>query len=598
MSDPVFDIKGLTVAYESPDGRDNIVVWQADLTLHAGTIVGLAGESGCGKSTTALASIGYRAPGTKIRAGAAVLDGVDLIKLPTSEVRPLWGKRVAYVAQNASTALNPAMPIGTQLAQPLQLHMDLTDGELKDRQLELLEAVNIPDPPAALKRYPHQFSGGQQQRIAIAIAISCRPDVLLLDEPTTGLDVTTQAKISELLRAIVADTGVATLYVSHDLALLSTVVDRLAIMYAGEVVEVGSADAVGHNPRHPYSRALLAAVPSVRRRRAVDGIPGRPPPSVVMDACAYAPRCPYVIDECRSDHVSMHPVDGGVEARCIRIDEIEVRPVKQSGVTDHEIGAPFLEVADVTSGYTRTGPPVVRGVSFEVADGETLGIVGESGSGKSTLLRGVAGLHPPREGSIRLEGDELAPRAVKRPRAVRRKIQLVFQNPDSSLNPRQTVFDIVKRPIRLFRDDVDRGDEQSAVAELLEQVKLPSQVLYRYPGELSGGQKQRIALARAFAAKPSLLLCDEVTSSLDVSVQATVIELLADLSSQFGTSVVFVSHDLAVIRTIANRAIVMRNGEVCEAGDTEQLFTDPEHPYTRGLLSAIPDVEDAGRQRA
>jgi peptide/nickel transport system ATP-binding protein len=594
MSEPVFQVEDLSVGYLRSDGHDNVVVWKAAFSLAPGSILGLAGESGCGKSTTALAAIGYRGPGSRILSGTAHLEDVDLLALPSGKLRSIWGRRVAYVAQNATTALNPAIPVGRQLAQPLSRHLHLRGGELRDRQVELLESVGIPNPPGALDRYPHQFSGGQQQRIAIAIALSCKPEVLILDEPTTGLDVTTQARISALLRSLVAETGAATLYVSHDLSLLSTVADRLAVMYAGEIVEEADSRAVARQPRHPYTQALLAAVPTAHIRTSVAGIPGRPPARVVLDSCSFAPRCPHALDACRDGYIELLDVGGGHMARCIRTDEIAARPVEASPLATPEVSPEsLLEVDAVWSQYARAPTPAVRGVSFEIASGETLGIVGESGSGKSTLLRAIVGLHPPTGGVIRFRGVPLAAQAVKRPRALRRELQIVFQNPDSSLNPRHTVFDIVRRPIRLFRDDVRHSGERAAVIELLESVKLPTGLLHRYATELSGGQKQRIALARAFAARPSLLLCDEVTSALDVSVQATIIELIAELAARFGAAVIFVSHDLAVVRTIAGRALVMKNGEVCEQGETERLFVAPTHPYTRELLAAIPELDRA-----
>jgi peptide/nickel transport system ATP-binding protein len=594
MSEPVFQVEDLSVGYLRSDGHDNVVVWKAAFSLAPGSILGLAGESGCGKSTTALAAIGYRGPGSRILSGTAHLEDVDLLALPSGKLRSIWGRRVAYVAQNATTALNPAIPVGRQLAQPLSRHLHLRGGELRDRQVELLESVGIPNPPGALDRYPHQFSGGQQQRIAIAIALSCKPEVLILDEPTTGLDVTTQARISALLRSLVAETGAATLYVSHDLSLLSTVADRLAVMYAGEIVEEADSRAVARQPRHPYTQALLAAVPTAHIRTSVAGIPGRPPARVVLDSCSFAPRCPHALDACRDGYIELLDVGGGHMARCIRTDEIAARPVEASPLATPEVSPEsLLEVDAVWSQYARAPTPAVRGVSFEIASGETLGIVGESGSGKSTLLRAIVGLHPPTGGVIRFRGVPLAAQAVKRPRALRRELQIVFQDPDSSLNPRHTVFDIVRRPIRLFRDDVRHSGERAAVIELLESVKLPTGLLHRYATELSGGQKQRIALARAFAARPSLLLCDEVTSALDVSVQATIIELIAELAARFGAAVIFVSHDLAVVRTIAGRALVMKNGEVCEQGETERLFVAPTHPYTRELLAAIPELDRA-----
>jgi len=594
MSEPVFRVEDLSVGYLRSDGQDNVVVWKAAFSLAPGSILGLAGESGCGKSTTALAAIGYRGPGSRILSGTAHLEDVDLLALPSGKLRSIWGRRVAYVAQNATTALNPAIPVGRQLAQPLSRHLHLRGGELRDREVELLESVGIPNSPGALDRYPHQFSGGQQQRIAIAIALSCKPEVLILDEPTTGLDVTTQARISALLRSLVAETGAATLYVSHDLSLLSTVADRLAVMYAGEIVEEAGSRAVARQPRHPYTQALLAAVPTAHIRSSVAGIPGRPPARVVLDSCSFAPRCPHALDACRDGYIELLDVGGGHMARCIRTDEIAARPVQASPLATAEVSPEsLLAVDEVWSQYAKAPTPAVRGVSFEIASGETLGIVGESGSGKSTLLRAIVGLHPPTAGVIRFRGVPLAARAVKRPRALRRELQIVFQNPDSSLNPRHTVFDIVRRPIRLFRDDVRHSGERDAVTELLESVKLPTGLLHRYATELSGGQKQRIALARAFAARPSLLLCDEVTSALDVSVQATIIELISELAARFGAAVIFVSHDLAVVRTIAGRALVMKNGEVCEEGETERLFVAPAHPYTRELLAAIPELDRA-----
>jgi peptide/nickel transport system ATP-binding protein len=595
----VFQVDDLSVGYVRSDGEENIVVWKASFALEPRMILGLAGESGCGKSTTALASIGYRAPGSRILNGSAQLDGLDLLSLPSGKLREVWGCRVAYVAQNATTALNPAIPIGRQLAQPLARHMGLRRTALREREVELLEAVGIPNPAGALERYPHQFSGGQQQRIAIAIALSCNPQVLILDEPTTGLDVTTQARISALIRSLIAETGAATLYVSHDLSLLGTVADRLAVMYAGEIIEEGDAQGVVRRPRHPYTQALLAAVPTAHTRSSVAGIPGRPPASVVLDACSFAPRCPYVIDACRRGYVELREIAEGHRARCIRADEIAARPADAAPLpVPAVVPEPLLEVDEVWSQYARSPTPAVRGVSFTVAGGETLGIVGESGSGKSTILRTIVGLHPPTAGTIRLRGQPLAPSAVKRPRSVRRELQIVFQNPDSSLNPRHSVFEIVRRPIRLFRDDIPRSGERAAVAELLESVKLPTGLLHRYATELSGGQKQRVALARAFAPRPSVLLCDEVTSALDVSVQATIIELIAELAARFGTAVVFVSHDLAVVRTIAGRAIVMRNGEICEEGETERLFLSPKHPYTQELLAAIPELDTAAAPAA
>jgi peptide/nickel transport system ATP-binding protein len=586
------ELRGLSVGYLQPDGGVNPVVWDVDLTLERGTIQGLAGESGCGKSTTALAAIGYRGGGVEISGGTSVIDGTDLLSLPTSKLRSFWGRRVAYVPQGASASLAPAMTVGAQLAEPLTTHLGLRGDDLRRRQVELFEQVGLPSPDAALRRYPHQFSGGQQQRITLAMALACNPSVLILDEPTTGLDVSTQARISKLLKRLVAEFDIAALYVSHDLTLLADIADRVAVMYGGQVVEEASARTIAARPSHPYTQALMSAVPDARRPRALRGIPGRPPLSVQMTECPFAPRCPYAIDACREANPPRVTVGPDHTARCIRVAAVQAVPLTVNPIALGEVtrAASILEVDDVWCEYGSRGgrATVVKGVSFAIAHGETLGIVGESGSGKSTLLRAIAGLHRPSAGAVRYEGDALAPLAVKRPRETRRDIQIVFQNPDSSLNPRQTVMQIVARPIRLFRPDVKGAAEEAEVRSLLEAMKLPASLLYRYPGELSGGQKQRVAIARAFASRPRLLLCDEVTSALDVSVQATILELIAELSRTSHTAVAFVSHDLAVVRTVAHRALVLQHGEVCETGETGELFAHPTHPYTRELIQSIP----------
>jgi peptide/nickel transport system ATP-binding protein len=586
VTDPVLEVEGLSVAYESRHARQ-VVVSNVSVQLEAGHVLGLAGESGCGKSTLALASIGYRAPGARVH-GHSRLGDIDLLATPLAHRRRLWGARIAYVAQSSTMALNPAIPVGRQLAQVLTAHLKLRHAALRSRQVGLLEGVGLLDPERALTRYPHQFSGGQQQRIAIAIALACNPHVLILDEPTTGLDVTTQARISALISTLVKRSGTATLYVSHDLSLLGSVADQLAVMYAGELVEHGPTPSVVHTPRHPYAQALLGAAPTASERRGVSGILGSPPATAVPDECAYAPRCPHARPACTAAHIDMIELPNNRHARCIRLDDIQAAPTPvrelRTGDVSNQV---LLELDDVWCSYAKAPAPAVRGASFALLEGEALGIVGESGSGKSTLLRAIAGLHRPNRGAIDFAGAPLAPSATDRRRRERGRIQIIFQNPDSSLNPRHTVRQILSRSLRLFRPDVPRPAELGVMQELLDAVKLPRAVLHRFPASLSGGQKQRVAIARAFAAHPALLLCDEITSALDVSVQATILELIADLSAAFSTAVVFVSHDLAVVRTIATRILVMKDGEICEAGATEQLFSNPTHPYTQELLSAV-----------
>lgn len=591
MTAPVLTVTGLTVAYARPSQPPNTVVWQAGIELCQGEICGLAGESGCGKSTFALAAIGYTDSAAIIQDGSSCLGGLDLLKLNGSQLTRVWGHRVAYVGQSASTSLNPALTVGTQLGELVALYGGAAR-RTDDHLAGLLDDVGLPDPAGALGRYPHQFSGGQQQRIAIAMALCGDPEVIILDEPTTGLDVTTQGRITALLKEKLARSGAATLYVSHDLALLSTVTQRLTIMYAGETVEEGPTDEVLRSPRHPYTRALLAAAPSAADGRRVVGLPGRPPSGAVRTSCSFGPRCRWVTDRCRAVHPELTAAAPGVTVRCLRWSEVTASPVEslQPSPPATAVGEPVLRLDAVTLTYPRVVRPAVENVSFVIAEAETIGIVGESGSGKSTLLRAIAGAMTPEAGAITFRGQALAGRARERDRDTLAAIQLVFQNPESSLNPRQSIGEAIRRPLRLFRSDVPRNAEEGQVQALLEAVRLPKGLARRYPGELSGGQKQRVALARAFAARPAVLLCDEVTSALDVSVQASVLEMLADLVQVTRTAVVFVSHDLAVVRTIAARTLVMHRGVIVEERRTDQLFTNPTADYTKELLSAIPSV--------
>jgi oligopeptide/dipeptide ABC transporter ATP-binding protein len=586
------ELAGVTVAY-LVEGGDDVVVRDVTLSLQRGSIVGLAGESGSGKSTLSLAAIGYAVPPMRMVSGSAALGGESLYAISFSARRRLWGARIGYVAQSANEALNPSIRIGRQLGQVLRIHQHLSGSALLAAEIELLERVGIPDPRAALRRYPHEFSGGQLQRIAIAIAVACRPEVLILDEPTTGLDVQTQQQISALLRALVAEDELATLYVSHNLALLGEISDRINIMYAGEIVERGPTASVLAAPRHPYTRALLDAVPSVARPRRLVGIPGRPTGRVAAVGCGFADRCAFAQRECATTAIGLTELQAGRAVRCRRHGEIALSSPAASLAHDRQPPSeaePALEVRHVCCRYRAAGSDAVRDVSLRVAPGETLGLVGESGSGKSTLLRAIAGSHRPASGEIRLHGDVLAGSIQRRPPAAKRDIQLIFQNPDSSLNPAHTIGEIVRRPLRLFREDLSRADEEGEIVALLESVSLPPEFIDRYPDELSGGQKQRVAIARAFAARPTVLLCDEITSALDVSVQATVIEILSQLAASQGTAMIFVSHDLAVVRTVAARIVVLKDGAICEEGPADQVFERPQSSYTRALLAAIPVI--------
>jgi peptide/nickel transport system ATP-binding protein len=506
ISSVALDIQGLSVGYHQRDGSINTVVRDVNLTVNRGKVLGIAGESGCGKSTTALAAIGYRPGGMQVLSGSALVGDSDLIDLPLPLLRQVWGRRVVYMPQASTLALTPALTIGAQMAEPMKYHLGLEGQELRARQLQLLAQVGVPNPDAALGRYPHQFSGGQQQRINLAIALSCNPEVLILDEPTTGLDVTTQARIMRLLKRVIAEHHTAAVLVSHDLPLLAGVCDRLAIMYGGQIVEAGPAAELLVRPAHPYTRALLAAVPDPSGNRALSGILGAPPPSVVESACPFAPRCAYAIESCTAANPPLEQLSDGHSVRCLRAREQIVLEISSRSPQLPQINdsSPLLSVNQVWCEYRshRTATPVVKDVSFEVAKGETLAIVGESGSGKSTLIRAIAGLHPWSSGDIIFEGADLPADAGRRRRTVRRDLQIIFQNPDMSLNPRHDVMSLIGRPMQLFQRELSRRDREKRIREVLSDVNLPQSMAHRYPGELSGARNSAsLSLARSWPTR-------------------------------------------------------------------------------------------------
>ena len=522
--------------------------------------------------------------------GTARLGDPDLYAITPAERRRLWGGEVGFVAQSAVDSLNPALRIGRQFGEVLRIHQHLRGDASTARQQELLDRVGIPNPREALRRYPHQFSGGQLQRIAIAIAVACSPSVLVLDEPTTGLDVRTQQQISALLQELVREAGMGALYVSHNLALMHEITDRLYVMYAGQVVESAASGAVLRDPRHPYTRALLDAVPAVDTPVRLAGIPGLAPSGAVSEGCAFAPRCIYAEPACTAGELALVHLPGGRDTRCRRHAELDLGgPRETIALTEAPIAgdAPLLDIRALTYRYHSDAPDAVHEVTLSVRRGESVGIVGESGSGKSTMLRVISGLLEPTSGEVLLGGNRLAGVVDRRDRPTKRAVQLIFQNPDSSLNPAHPISEILRRPLRVF-GACPRDQEDARVEQLLSMVNLPVEMAFRYPDELSGGQKQRVAIARAFAAAPDVLLCDEITSALDVSVQATVITLLEDLARAQGVAVVFVGHDLAVVRTVASRIAVMRDGSICEQGTSEDVFDRPSDAYTKELLGAIP----------
>ena len=608
IADPPTDdavvVRNLRIELVS-SGED--IVDQIVLEVTAGQVLGLVGESGSGKTTVGMALLGYTRPGGKVVSGEVMIDGRDLQGLRQGELRRLRGGTVSYIPQDPGTALNPALRIGRQLSEMLEAHSpSMSDDERDARVRESLEEVALPPSGVSvedfLNRYTHQLSGGQQQRVAIAMAFANRPHVIVCDEPTTGLDVTTQARVLKTIRELCQEHDVAALYVSHDLAVVAELADHVAVMYAGRIVERGPRDVIFSTPRHPYTRRLLRAVPDLEGKRAVLGIPGRAPlPGNRPSGCFFTPRCDLAIDQCSKEFPAPTSyADGKHLVCCYRADDapsairVAAEPAPMGPAGDVVLA---LQHIDASYGSHQ----ILHDVDFEVHRNQCVALVGESGSGKTTTARCVAGLHRQYTGEIQLDGVTLGQSARARTGDARKRIQYIFQNPYASLNPRRTIGQILARQLHLFPPEggTSRSTIGTKVAETLERVALSRDAASRYPDQLSGGERQRVAVARALAAEPSLLVCDEITSALDVSVQAAIIELLRDLREQTGLSLLFITHNLALIRTIADKVIVMTEGKIVEADDTITVFEHPQAEYTQRLLSNTPTVENAlgGHQR-
>jgi peptide/nickel transport system ATP-binding protein len=570
------------------------IVEGVSLTVSPGQILGLVGESGSGKTTTALALLGFARPGVRIAAGTVDVSGERVSGLDDRAARALRGRVVSYVPQDPGNALNPALRIGAAVEDMLDAHAEARRGEASAGAV--LASVHLPAGDDFVRRYPHQLSGGQQQRVSIAIALVCEPPLVVLDEPTTGLDVVTQARVLEEIDRLRRERGLAMVYVTHDLAVVAQVADRIAVMYAGRVVEEGPATTILASPRHPYTRGLVGSIPDHLRPRRLVSMPGvavgvgeRP------DGCAFAPRCPQRVDRCESELPELEDVGGGARARCFewrRTPALELGA--RSAARRARDAAPLLVVERLRAVHGRRHEQVVAAedVSFALGAGECVALVGESGSGKTTIARCVAGLHSPAAGEISLDGASLPAKARARPKEARRRIQIVFQNPYDSLNPRHRVVDAIARPARTLRD-LSKTEAEAEVGRLLERVRLPARLATRFPGELSGGERQRVAIARALAAGPDVLICDEITSALDVSVQAAVLELLAELRAELGLALLFITHDLGVVAAVADRVLVLERGEVREQGLVADVIERPQDDYTRRLIAAAPRLPEA-----
>jgi peptide/nickel transport system ATP-binding protein len=566
-------------------------------SVGATQVMGLVGESGSGKSTVALSLLGYVRRGLTIAGGTVDIAGTSVLDLSGAALRKARGNLVAYVPQDPTSGLNPALTLGYQLSEAMRIHdhEDATD-PIEERVAALLEEVRLPATRNLLRSYPHQVSGGQAQRIAIAMAFACRPRLVVLDEPTTGLDVTTQRHILETIRRLTTTHDVSAVYVSHDLPVVAEIADTVAVMYAGRLVEHAPASAVFGRARHPYTAGLLRAAPTPERAGILVGIEGRPPrPGRWPVGCAFEDRCPASTAECREVQPPLEPVAAGHVARCYHpVGPSAPAPVASLSpaavASPAGAGTGALEVGGLSAWYGTL--PILHDVRFTVQPGSCLGVVGESGSGKTTLARCLIGLHAAWQGPVTFDGQPLDPQVRRRRPEERRRIQYIFQNPHASLNPRMSVGENVEEPLRFF-DRMPRAERRRKVSEVLEQVALGADLADRMPEQLSGGERQRVAVARALIVDPELLICDEITSALDVSVQALLIEQLRELQHERGLAMVFITHNVAVVRSIAQDILVLERGRVVETGPVEQVLTRPEHAYTQQLLADLPRFADA-----
>jgi peptide/nickel transport system ATP-binding protein len=606
----MLEVKDLRLGFIS-DRQTLAAVDGISFAIAKGETFALLGESGCGKSVTAQGILRLLPAAGRVLGGSVKLDGEELLALPEADMRAYRGGRMAMIFQEPATSLNPVLTVGRQIGEVLERHLQMSGEAARQRMLELLRQVGIADPERRLDEYPFQLSGGMKQRVMIAIALAGEPELLIADEPTTALDVTVQAQILDLLAGLQAERGMGMLLITHDLGVVARMAHRIGVMYAGELVEVASREEFFANPRHPYTQALFAALPEVSRRgQKLVTIAGQVPSLAAMPAgCRFADRCPQVMTICREQSPTWRETTAGHVVRCHWQGERAVDDAARHGVTELDLQAaqPFLEVADLkvhfpirkgilqrTVGHVRA----VDGVALTIAPGRTLALVGESGCGKTTVGKALLQLIKPSAGSVRLGDNELVGLSGRHLRAARRHMQMVFQDPFASLNPRLRVGEIIAEGMGALGLEKERVAQTAAVVALLQQVGLPAEAVDRFPHEFSGGQRQRIAIARALAVQPELLICDEPTSALDVSVQAQILNLLKALQGDLGVAYLFITHNFAVVEYLAHDVAVMYLGRIVERGRAEEVLRSPQHPYTRALLSAVPVPRlDGGEQR-
>jgi peptide/nickel transport system ATP-binding protein len=579
-----------------------------NLTLQKGQTFALVGESGCGKSMTALSLLRLLPDNAVIQSGQVKLSEVDVFQLSENEMRAIRGRRISIIFQEPSTSLNPVMTVGDQILEVIFQHTALKGDAAHARALEWLTKVGLPEPARRMGSYPFEMSGGQLQRVMIAIALAAEPDLLIADEPTTALDVTIQAQILDLLKSLQKERGMAMLLITHDLAVVSGMADKVALMYAGQIVEVASAADFFIRPSHPYAKLLLQALPGEDLRgRQLAAIQGTVPPlTQVFQGCRFAPRCPYQTESCVEKSVPMTGLTEDHHVRCVRVHDVGLQALSLAPLldrssilsTDHSV---LLSVQNLSVTYAigggvlggRQSFQAVKNVSFDIQKGQTLALVGESGCGKTTIGKALLQLLTPQtqvSGAAVLQGQNLFQLKGRDLMASRRQLQIIFQNPFASLNPRMRVQEILEEGMKSLHPEWSLDQRQADLKLLMDQVGLRKDALDRYPHEFSGGQRQRIAIARALAVKPSLIVCDEPTSALDVSVQAQILNLLRELQDSLGVSFLFVTHNIGVVAYLADRVAVMHEGEIVEIGDASQILNNPQATYTKTLLSAVPQL--------
>lgn len=584
-------------------GKPREVLRGVTFQVRPGEAFGLVGESGCGKSTSAYAAMRYLPSNGEITGGRVLANGLDITAMSSSELRKFRATQASMVYQDPVQALNPTLKIGRQVAECFEI-LGSDKGGAQDQALEALKRVHIAAPGSVMDRYPHQLSGGMLQRVVIAMGLAGDPKLLILDEPTTGLDATVEAEVLDLVRELRHETNAAVLLIAHNLGVIRTMCDRVGVMYAGKMVEEASSDELFEEPRHPYTIGLMNAIPRLGLRktdRALSTIPGNMPSiGTELPTCVYVDRCPLATDLCRTDAPPLVELGNGRWTRCHHSDQLSQIEEESSDVPDHQVGPEnMVQLHGVSKTFRQKGTDVPALVSVDLgfAEGETLGLVGESGSGKSTLAKTMLGVHgADAGGEITLDGTAMAGKATDRKDKSIRAIQMVFQNPDSALNRAWTVRKILTRTVTSLTE-IQGAEADARVEEIAEAMRLSSHHLDMRPRQLSGGLKQRVAIARAFAGDPRVVVCDEPTSALDVSVQAAILNLLATLQRDEKTSYLFITHDIGVVRYLADRIAVMYVGRIMEKGFTDDIFNGPVHPYTEALLSAVPSVDGTSHDR-